>query len=172
MNIDERFEKLEKQNEILAGQIKNLKKMLGGVAALALATLIGGTVLGVHASEGNFDTITAKTLKLKDSSGTKRVAHYGSSGGLVLYNSSGTIKRASLQGQYANLYLFNSRGTTRVKTNGDTGRLYLNDYSGKTKIQLNGTDGKITSGAHSHSGNANSARTRVNKYTHSVTISQ
>ena len=53
MNIDERFEKLEKQNETLAGQIKNLKKMLGGVAALALAALIGGTVLGFHASEEN-----------------------------------------------------------------------------------------------------------------------
>ena len=44
MNIDERFEKLEKQ-------IKTLKKMLGGVAALALAALIGGTVLGVHTLE-------------------------------------------------------------------------------------------------------------------------
>ena len=53
MNIDERFEKLEKQNETFAGQIKTLKKMLGGVAALALAALIGRTVLKVHTSEEN-----------------------------------------------------------------------------------------------------------------------
>ena len=93
MNIDERFEKLEKQNETFAGQIKTLKKMLGGVAALALAALIGGTALGVHAARSKtFDTLTAKTLFLRNSNNKKTVQIMGSNGTLYLYNSSGTSK--------------------------------------------------------------------------------
>ena len=104
MNIDERFEKIEKQNEKIekqnetfAGQIKNLKKMLGGVATLALAALIGGTALGVHAANGSFDTLTAKKLLLKDSSGKTRLELYGASGALLLKDSSGKT-RVSLYG--------------------------------------------------------------------------
>ncbi|MDP6278951.1 MAG: hypothetical protein QGI11_10660, partial [Nitrospinota bacterium] len=91
MNIDSRVQKLEKQ-------IKNLKKMLGGVAALALAALIGGTVLGVHAASGTFNNITAKNIFLKDNSGKLRVALKGSKGNLYLYDSSGKA-RVTLSGK-------------------------------------------------------------------------
>ena len=99
MNIDERFEKLEKQ-------IKNLKKMLGGVATLALAALIGGTALGVHAANGSFDTLTAKTLHLKDSSGKTRVSLYGSNGNLLLKDASGKTR----------VMLYGSSGSIRAVT--------------------------------------------------------
>ena len=85
MNIDERFEKLEKQ-------IKTLKKMLGGVAALALAALVGGTVLGGHAAHGNFDNIYAKNIFLIDDNGKIRVKLQGADGSLKLNNSSGKNK--------------------------------------------------------------------------------
>ena len=148
MNIDERFEKLEKQ-------IKNLKKMLGGVATLALAALIGGTALGVHAANGTFDTLTAKTLLLKDSSGKTRVTLLGSNGYLFLKDAS---------------------GKNRVSLNGSSGTLYLRDPSNKTRVTLNGSDGKVTatsiSAAHTHTHTASSSNARkgVNKHSHTVTV--
>ena len=126
MNIDERFEKLEKQ-------IKTLKRMLGGVAALALAALVGGTVMGVHAANGTFDTITAKTLILIDSSGKQRAKLKGSTGTLSLSDSSGKYRA----------YLSSS------------GSFYLKDANGKERVNLSGKTGKITaatiSAAHTHS---------------------
>ena len=50
--------------------------MLGGVAALA--ALIGGTAMGVYAANGTFDTLTAKTLLLKNGAGKTRVELRGS----------------------------------------------------------------------------------------------
>ena len=111
MNIDSRVQKLEKQNETLSGQIKNLKKMLGGVAALALAALIGGTVLGVHAANGNFNIITAKTIYVKDSSGKTR-AKLDRKGVLRLYDSSGK-RRVALDGTNGRLRLYDLSGKYR-----------------------------------------------------------
>ena len=82
MNLEARVDKLERDN-------KTLKKMLGGVAALALAALIGGTVLGVHAANGTFGILTAKILELKDASGKTRMKLEGAKGQLRFYNSSG-----------------------------------------------------------------------------------
>ena len=101
MNIDERFEKLEKQ-------IKTLKKMLGGVAALALAALIGGTAMGVHAANGKFDTLTAKTIYVKDSSGKKRI---------------------TLSGALGNIYLMNFRGINKIKLEGTSGNAWAKEYN-------------------------------------------
>jgi len=47
--------------------------MLGGVATLDFAALISGMVMGVHAANGTFDTITAKTIHLKNFDGNTRV---------------------------------------------------------------------------------------------------
>ncbi len=65
------------------------QKMLGGVATLALAALIGGTVLGVHAHRSDKDDIRAKDIYLYNSSGKLRVMLKGSSGSLTLYDSKG-----------------------------------------------------------------------------------
>ena len=151
MNIDERFEKLEKQ-------IKNLKKMLGGVATLALAALIGGTALGVHAANGFFDTLTAKKLLLKDASVKTRVQLFGSTGNLVLSDSS---------------------GKNRVYLNGSSGKLDLKDASGKTRVMLYGSSGKVTAGnitatsisaAHAHTASSSNARKGRNKHSHALTV--
>jgi DUF4097 and DUF4098 domain-containing protein YvlB len=152
MNIDERFEKLEKQ-------IKNLKKMLGGVATLALAALIGGTALGVHAANGSFDILRAKTLYLKDSSGKTRVQLLGSSGQLYLKDASGknrvklgsnaflTLRDSSGKKRVAlgsgGLYLKNARGKDRVTLKGATGDLILKDDSGKTRVHLKSLNGSL-----------------------------
>jgi hypothetical protein len=154
MNIDERFEKLEKQ-------IKNLKKMLGGVATLALAALIGGTALGVHAANGSFNTITAKTLFLKDYSGKTRVELNGSSGNLYLKDASGKTRvklgsngslylkdasgkqRVGLYGLNGNLYLTDSSGKQRVALLGSSGNLNLKDASGKTRVHLKSLNGSL-----------------------------
>ena len=141
MNIDSRVQKLEKQNETFAGQIKNLKKMLGGVAAIALAALIGGTVLGVHAANGTFDTITAKTIFLKDNSGKTRVALYGNSGVLRLKDSSGKARVDA--GSNGNLYLRDSSGKNRVWLYGSNGDLLLKDSSGKTRVRGYGSSGIV-----------------------------
>ena len=100
MNLEARVDKLEWDN-------KNLKKMLGGVAALALAALIGGTVLGVHAANGKFDTITAKTIYVKDSSGKKRI---------------------ELHGALGNIYLMNFRGINKIKLEGTSGNAWAKEY--------------------------------------------
>ena len=146
MNIDERFEKLEKQ-------IKNLKKMLGGVATLALAALIGGTALGVHAANGSFDTLTAKTLHLKDSSGKTRVSLYGSNGNLLLKDAS---------------------GKDRVALSGSSGKLNLKDASGKDRVALYGSTGNIRastiSAAHKHTASSSSARKGANRHSHKLTV--
>ncbi|MDP7167606.1 MAG: hypothetical protein QF701_07595 [Nitrospinota bacterium] len=104
MNIDSRVQKLEKQ-------IKNLKKMLGGVAALALAALIGGTVLGVHAASGTFHILTANTIYIKDNSG-KRRAKLDRKGILRLYDSSGK-RRVALDGTNGRLRLYDLSGKYR-----------------------------------------------------------
>ena len=135
MNIDSRVQKLEKQ-------IKNLKKMLGGVAALALAALIGGTVLGVHAANGTFDNITAKNIFLKDNSGKLRVALKGSKGNLYLYDSSGKA-RVTLSGKNGILYLKDSSGKPRVGIYGNNGILELRDSSWKTRVKLTGSNGIV-----------------------------
>jgi DUF4097 and DUF4098 domain-containing protein YvlB len=191
MNIDERFEKLEKQ-------IKNLKKMLGGVATLALAALIGGTALGVHAANGSFDTLTAKTLHLKDSSGKTRVSLYGSNGNLLLKDASGKdrvalygsngylyLKDASgknsvmLYGSSGsissgNLYLNDSSGKQRVALSGSSGKLDLKDASGKTRVMLYGSSGSIKavtiSAAHKHTAFSSSARKKANRHSHKLTV--
>jgi hypothetical protein len=134
MNIDSRVQKLEKQ-------IKNLKKMLGGVAALALAALIGGTVLGVHAANGNFNIITAKTIYVKDSSGKTR-ALLDRKGVLRLYDSSGK-RRVALDGTYGILRLYDSSGKRRVALDGKYGRLRLYDLSGKYRVALEGIKGNV-----------------------------
>ena len=135
MNIDSRVQKLEKQ-------IKNLKKMLGGVAALALAALIGGTVLGVHAASGTFNNITAKNIFLKDNSGKLRVALKGSKGNLYLYDSSGKA-RVTLSGKNGILYLKDSSGKPRVGIYGNNGILELRDSSWKTRVKLTGSNGIV-----------------------------
>ncbi|MDP7369735.1 MAG: hypothetical protein QF919_04400 [Nitrospinota bacterium] len=135
MNIDSRVQKLEKQ-------IKNLKKMLGGVAALALAALIGGTVLGVHAANGNFNIITAKTIYVKDSSGKTR-ALLDRKGVLRLYDSSGK-RRVALDGTYGILRLYDSSGRRRVALDGERdGILRLYDSSGKRRVALDGKYGRL-----------------------------
>ncbi len=135
MNIDSRVQKLEKQ-------IKNLKKMLGGVAALALAALIGGTVLGVHAASGTFHILTANTIYIKDNSG-KRRAKLDRKGILRLYDSSGK-RRVALDGTYGILRLYDSSGRRRVALDGERdGILRLYDSSGKRRVALDGKYGRL-----------------------------
>ena len=146
MNIDSRVQKLEKQNETLSGQIKNLKKMLGGVAALALAALIGGTVLGVHAANGNFNIITAKTIYVKDSSGKKR-ALLDRKGVLRLYDSNGK-RRVALDGTYGRLRLYDSSGKYRVALEGKYGIVKTYKSNGQVLHELG--KGSGASGPHTH----------------------
>jgi len=101
MNLEARVDKLERDN-------KTLKKMLGGVAALALAALIGGTAMGVHAANGKFDTLTAKTIYVKDSSGKKRI---------------------TLSGALGNIYLMNFRGINKIKLEGTSGNAWAKEYN-------------------------------------------
>ena len=135
MNIDERFEKLERDN-------KRLKRYVAVSISIALAALIGGTVLGVHAANGNFNIITAKNIYVKDSSGKTRVTLYGSSGIVELKDSSGKI-RVKLYGNSGNLYLKDSSGKTRVMLEGRIGYLYLKDPSGKRRVALDGKYGSV-----------------------------
>ena len=139
MNIDSRVQKLEKQ-------IKNLKKMLGGVAALALAALIGGTVLGVHAANGNFNIITAKTIYVKDSSGKTR-AKLDRKGVLRLYDSSGK-RRVALDGKYGRLRLYDLSGKYRVALEGIKGNVKTYKSNGQVLHELG--KGSNTSGPHTH----------------------
>lgn len=151
MNIDERFEKLEKQ-------IKTLKKMLGGVAALALAALIGGTVLGVHAANGTFDTLTAKYLYLKDKSGKTRVMLSGRNGRLVLRDSRGK-RSVDLIGVDGSLRLQDSRGKNRVVLSGHQGWVRTYKSNGQVKAELG--KGSGSSGPHTHP---------VEKHKHTVKV--
>ena len=186
MNIDERVQTLEKQNETFAGQIKNLKKMLGGVATLALAALIGGTALGVHAASyspnGSFDVLTAKTLYLQDSSGKNRVSIYGLSGMLFLKDSRGK-DRVVLNGSRGNLAVSDTNGKLRVYLNGMDGNSYLYDKSGKNRVKLDGANGNITatsisashahsysSTSHKHTASSSNARRGVNRHSHKLTV--
>ena len=86
MNIDERFEKLERDN-------KRLKRYVAVSISIALAALIGGTVLGVHAASGTFHILTANTIYIKDNSGKRRVALDGTNGRLRLYDLSGKYRQ-------------------------------------------------------------------------------
>jgi len=132
MNIDERFEKLEKQNETFAGQIKTLKKILGGVAALALAALVGGTALGVHAANGKFDIITAKTLELKGASGKTRMKLEGANGQLRFYNSSG--RNSIYLGSEGTITLSDSTGYNRIWLYGKNGSFIARSIAGNPNI--------------------------------------
>jgi hypothetical protein len=134
MNIDERFEKLERDN-------KRLKRYVAVSISIALAALIGGTVLGVHAASGTFDNITAKNIFLKDNSGKTRVALYGNSGVLRLKDSSGKARVDA--GSNGNLNLRDSSGKTRVWLDGNNGNLYLKDSSGKYRVVLKGKYGSV-----------------------------
>ena len=139
MNIDERFEKLEKQ-------IKTLKKMLGGVAALA--ALVGGTVLGVHAANGSFDTLTAKTIYVKDSSGRTRVQLVGSTGYFALYDSSGPARVV-------------------LRSDGYFKAMHTHGYSLKTHLH---TAHKPQ--AHPHSASSKSSRKGSNRHSHTITVNK
>ncbi len=139
MNIDSRVQKLEKQ-------IKNLKKMLGGVAALALAALIGGTVLGVHAASGTFHILTANTIYIKDNSG-KRRAKLDRKGILRLYDSSGK-RRVALDGKYGRLRLYDLSGKYRVALEGIKGNVKTYKSNGQVLHELG--KGSNTSGPHTH----------------------
>jgi hypothetical protein len=167
MNIDERVqtlekqnEKIEKQNETFAGQIKNLKKMLGGVATLALAALIGGTALGVHAANGSFDTITARTLYLKKTGEKARV---------MLDSSRG----------FGHLLLRDAMGRTRLELSGRAGNIEVYKgnidlyHDGKERVSL-GSNGVIRGLAinapHKHTASSSNARSGVNKHSHPVTV--
>ncbi len=134
MNIDERFEKLERDN-------KRLKRYVAVSISIALAALIGGTVLGVHAASGTFDNITAKNIFLKDNSGKTRVALYGNSGVLRLKDSSGKARVDA--GSNGNLYLRDSSGKNRVWLYGSNGDLLLKDSSGKTRVRGYGSSGIV-----------------------------
>ena len=139
MNIDSRVQKLEKQ-------IKNLKKMLGGVAALALAALIGGTVLGVHAASGTFHILTANTIYIKDNSG-KRRAKLDRKGILRLYDSSGK-RRVALDGKYGRLRLYDLSAKYRVALEGIKGNVKTYKSNGQVLHELG--KGSNTSGPHTH----------------------
>ncbi len=108
----------------------------GGVAALALAALIGGTVLGVHAANGTFDTVTAKTLYLKDSSGKPRVV---------------------LRGKYGILRLNDSSGKQRVQLTGSNGIVKTWKSNGQVKAELG--KGSGASGPHTHTATSTTTTT-------------
>ena len=115
--------------------------MLGGVAALA--ALVGGTVLGVHAANGTFDDITAKRLFIKDSSGKNRVTLRGSDGELYLRDSSGKI---------------------RMILQGSNGTISASSLSGPV------TKHEHKSQAHTHSASSGNVRKGLYKHSHSVTV--
>jgi len=95
--------------------------MLGGVAALSLAALIGGTVMGVRAANGTFDNIYAKNIFLKDNSGKVGAELRGNGGHFSFYNHRGKMT-AMLLGDVGILSLMNSRGKHRVRLDGNTGQ--------------------------------------------------
>ena len=166
MNLEARVDKLERDN-------KTLKKMLGGVAALALAALIGGTVLGVHAANGTFDTITARNLKLIDSRGKSRVFLSGSSGILHLYDSSGTplvelhglsgkIKARSISAPAGPLHTHSSSPTSH--THSHSPRSHTHSYSPTSHKH------SYSSTSHKHTASSASARKGRNKHSHKLTV--
>jgi len=140
MNLEARVDKLERDN-------KTLKKMLGGVAALALAALIGGTVMGVHAAKnGSFDRLVVKTLYLIDSSGRTVLA----------------LRGKDRPGVGAVIAGGNLDITAR--------NIYLKDSSRKKNVVLRGSDGyiqgKILRVPHRHKGKTE----RKASHTHSLTV--
>ena len=163
MNIDSRVQKLEKQNEALSGQIKNLKKMLGGVAAIALAALIGGTVLGVHAAKplsNKFNNLYANRIFLRDKAGNIRVSIHGQTGNLNVFDKNKKV-RVNLNGNQAIVSVRDSVGKPRVLIRGNDGVLFLRGPSKKMAASLhskNGafylhdTNGKVRVRAHGNSG--------------------
>ena len=139
MNIDERFEKLERDN-------KRLKRYVAVSISIALAALIGGTVLGVHAASGTFHILTANTIYIKDNSG-KRRAKLDRKGILRLYDSSGK-RRVALDGKYGRLRLYDLSGKYRVALEGIKGNVKTYKSNGQVLHELG--KGSGASGSHTH----------------------
>ena len=139
MNIDERFEKLERDN-------KRLKRYVAVSISIALAALIGGTVLGVHAASGTFHILTANTIYVKDNSGKKR-AKLDRKGILRLYDSSGK-RRVALDGTNGRLRLYDLSGKYRVALEGIKGNVKTYKSNGQVLHELG--KGSNTSGPHTH----------------------
>jgi len=162
MNFDERVEDLEKDN-------KRLRRLVIAAISIALAALIGGTVVGVGAYTRhiNPDSITTKNITLKDNNGIIRVMLIGSNGSLYLRDTNGKL-RVALSGNNGSLYLKDSNRIFRVELSGILGTVKtykpngnLLHELGKVPVSSNLQGKKHThlDPKHSHTGNINSTAT-------------
>lgn len=154
MTIEERFEKLEKQN-------RKLKKWMAGIGAIAVMALVGGTALSVRAYTAAIDpvTITTQSIFLKDSAGRTRVALSGGSGvihgfdvngksrvtvdanGYIYVTDTNGIIRARLFPD-GTVGTFDGNGKVRAQMS-SIGRVYVYDSNGIARVFLNASDNKI-----------------------------
>ena len=158
MNIDERFEKLERDN-------KRLKRYVAVSISIALAALIGGTVLGVHAAKplsNKFNNLYANRIFLRDKAGNIRVSIHGQTGNLNVFDKNKKV-RVNLNGNQAIVSVRDSAGKPRVVIRGNDGVLflrgsnnkmraalysknaafYLHDTSGKVRVRAVGSTGRV-----------------------------
>lgn len=120
MTIEERFEKIEKQN-------RNMKKWLAGVAALALVAIVAGTAVWVRAADGTFGTVNANYIYLRDASNRVRVSLSGSSAYVHVLDANGKTRALLSSGGYVTAT--DSNGVGRVALNGSDGKVYFYNSS-------------------------------------------
>ena len=150
MTIEERFERLEKQNRVL-------KKWLAGVGALAVAGLVAGTAqftiaytAAIEPSKVTTQLITATKIEaqqilVKDSTGNTRLLLNGADGSIYLGSASGKW-RASISscGQIA---AYDTDGNPRVWINGTAGTIALTHSGGQNRVFLNSVGTVVVSDA-------------------------
>lgn len=156
MTIEERLEKIEKQNS-------RLRRLAWAAVAIALAAFVGGTAVWVRAADGTFDTLTARTIYVKDASGKVRVllspegqvvvADANSkvrvdlrSTGHVLVNDAAGANRVLLDANTNMVVLKNAAGG--VVANGDFEAvsakvILVKDSSNRPRLYLDGASGLI-----------------------------
>ncbi|MEK6710470.1 MAG: hypothetical protein AABZ64_07820 [Nitrospinota bacterium] len=125
MTIEERFERIEKENQALKSQARNLRKLAWGAVAIALAAFVGGTALSVRAWTAAIDpvSITAQTIALKDSTNKVRLTLSGS-------------------GSVAYIQVLDANGKARAALTSN-GIVMAMDSNGVGRVTLYGSDGKI-----------------------------
>jgi hypothetical protein len=143
MTIEERFEKIEKENQALKNQTRSLKRWVAGIGALALAALIGGTALSVRAYTAAIDplSITTQAITIKDGNNRVRLVLNGDFGAVFGHDAGGK-RRFLLDGNTGNITSYDGNGVARAgMSSGGFVRVY--DVSGKTRVTLSAPDNKI-----------------------------
>ena len=154
MTVEERFEKLEKQN-------RKLRKLGLTSVAIALAGFIGGTALSGRAYTAAIerqDSITTKAIYLKDTSGRTRVALIGATGLVQVYdgggrlrmqlNSNGDVRSYDANGKARAVMtngpfaLYDANGKARAVMT-SSGYVTVHDSTGRPRVMMVASDNKI-----------------------------